>query len=730
MKKAMAWSTPLIIQESKAPPTSIVPQPISSVGPGDEVVNTLLPQYERYLPILVAGPILRSASKKRVYVWIATSVPINVTGAILEPQLGLSDPPANWKVLGSGKSVSIMLGQRLFVHRVLITPYDKKNGFPLDTILGYELTFFVPKDVGFAFTDENGLIKRDAIAYGNASLPTFTLGRDPAKPGFAFNVLHASCRKLHGPGDDATVEMDRHLKSVHDYFEDRPSALLLTGDQVYADDVSSGLTLGIEYAAAMLMGYQERLPDGKYLSDIDGARGTTVTKEEHGFTVDKSVGGNHVMSFGEFAALYIFSWSTSLWDHPDLEPYITLSIRESVEATQRVFANVPCYMIMDDHEITDDWPCTQEMYDTVMKSSLTRWIVANGMMACWAFQLWGNANGKGGSSEPPFYLPFIVYTMTECYDSVDTTAVDEARKQYVRAVLRVTGYSFVTPTVPPVLFMDTRTQRSFDGNDAPGLMSGKGLSLLQTKLGEMSLAKGMPLLIVSPPPAIGFTLVEEALGWLGRRGTVFNRERPWYYVDPEAWSYEPRTYFEMLKKVNTKAHSMGSPIVFFSGDVHYGFFASGAFIDGTQGSLVFQLTSSALRNRPETPKARALTEAQILGSSTHELDFWEVMPFLVAVAKKDDDAPKIGEIKPTKLGSLNFTFQDAGTGKWNLDSLSIRPVPIPSLSILPAPVPVTANTLIQANNFGIVRIEWGAQHTVEQELRPVGGGGRKVKNLY
>ena len=57
---------------------------------------------------------------------------------------------------------------------------------------------------------------------------------------------------------------------------------------------------------------------------------------------------------------------------------------------RRVLANVPTYMIFDDHDLTDDWNLNPIWYDRVMATSLGTATLRNGLVAYALFQDWGN----------------------------------------------------------------------------------------------------------------------------------------------------------------------------------------------------------------------------------------------------------------------------------------------------------------------------------------------------
>src|SRR5919201_234883 len=71
-------------------------------------------------------------------------------------------------------------------------------------------------------------------------------------------------------------------------------------------------------------------------------------------------------------------------------PINSNNLRTLLPIVRRVLANVPTYMIFDDHDITDDWNLTREWRDQVWRSPGGRRVVAGALAAYWAFQGWGN----------------------------------------------------------------------------------------------------------------------------------------------------------------------------------------------------------------------------------------------------------------------------------------------------------------------------------------------------
>ncbi|MFZ4576447.1 MAG: hypothetical protein ACOYN0_18840, partial [Phycisphaerales bacterium] len=61
-----------------------------------------------------------------------------------------------------------------------------------------------------------------------------------------------------------------------------------------------------------------------------------------------------------------------------------------VPRVRRLLANVPTYMVFDDHEITDDWNISPKWAKQTRGNALGRAVIRNGLAACTLFQSWGN----------------------------------------------------------------------------------------------------------------------------------------------------------------------------------------------------------------------------------------------------------------------------------------------------------------------------------------------------
>ena len=89
-------------------------------------------------------------------------------------------------------------------------------------------------------------------------MPTFFLQgqTDNNKP---LNILHDSCRKLRGKGEDCLAIADRLIAASVKNLNKRPSVLFLTSDQIYADDAAGPLIQHLTEFGTHLLGWEEEI---------------------------------------------------------------------------------------------------------------------------------------------------------------------------------------------------------------------------------------------------------------------------------------------------------------------------------------------------------------------------------------------------------------------------------------------------------------------------------------
>lgn len=569
-------------------------------------------------PVLLAGPIVRRVEQNKIWLWLATSVPVEVKAKMGEvgAQVGSESVPLmqQYSPMGSGSSRSMKVGHRLHITLIQVNynrHWDRKasglasasldSSFPTDTPLSYNIQLTIPQDMPWRFLQaysggrEPVAIHSSEIALEGFQLPTLIVRSQYRGE---MNLLHASCRKLHGSGEDTISRALQHLDQNADDPGKRPATLLLTGDQIYADDVHAKLIGPIIQLAEKIMGRQELLPADygyAYWYESDGERKELISD---GFSTEK--GGNHLLTFGEFAAMYLLAWSGSIWrrfgapvDGGSPQP----------QDAQRLLANISTYMIFDDHDVTDDWNLNYHWYDTAWDHLLTRRVVTNAVTAYGKFQ------GAGNDPEARYRYPSPPKNASE-----DRALADEL------AWKLPTGHGFLCgATKYPVVVLDTRTQRLLITNyPFAGLMNANELDWLKSRLDKLPPKQpNEPVIIVSPPPVLGFHLVEFFKEYVGNSTP--------YMMDAEQWSLREETFLAFL---DVLLDSGRSRFVFLSGDVHYAFSAAGIYwVEGKGKIQLVQFTSSAIKNSwtdlandPFRP-SRDATEALLVAPSNRIHDY-------------------------------------------------------------------------------------------------------------
>lgn len=549
------------------------------------------------LPRILAGPVLRRADEKGVLVWIATEHPAEVWGGVYRAKGTLAAGP-NLRPLGEGRATSLRLGQRLFVTLVEIKPSD--DTFPTRELLAYNLQIKDTADsVEYTLYSSKYFEGTNRISYEPYSLPTFFLATHGN-----VNILHGSCRMPHGDGEDALAAADFVIGLNVDDMVRRPSALFLTGDQIYADDVAECLTTGIRVLGFNLLGFEETvLVEGghtavwKFGREKKGERGMALadcfTPNDPKDPV-KNKARNHLIGFGEFAAMHLLSWSPDVWtglmEFPDAS---VESFFDTVPRVRRAMANVPTYMIFDDHEVTDDWNLNKYWEGIARSVRRSRRVIANALAAYWAFQAWGNSPA---SFPDHFRQPILDYFGGGGKANSD---------HYENAVMDHKDWAFVAPTHPRAIFIDSRTRRGPDWRPAdlkgPPELMGKAAVADFLKLAKETSTEDRLMLVVSPAPVIGW----EAWEWVQELASV-RKHIGDHVVDLESWHFNKGSFYRFLLSICD--HLKPRACLFLSGDVHFGYVAKAELRlehGAVKRTVKFsQFTSSALKHE-HTRKERA-----------------------------------------------------------------------------------------------------------------------------
>jgi len=565
---------------------------------------------------LIAGPILRRTTTNRVCVWLATSRPMTLQLTIVDAQN--TETEYGQSKLDEIDEQCVKAGDNLYVY-LLQARSNTSDGYLLDKLMCYRLD-----EVNVENNIRTPLFSADELqklVYGSLPYPSFFI------PSQLKHILHGSCRKPHGGlgNGDALVQAEAQLAEQHSSVgkddAKRPALLLLTGDQIYADDVAVSLAAVLKKKATELTGAPETLP-GISLPDLKLHGRTEVLKEEKsGFSSTES--HNHLFSFGEFAAMYLYTFgNVQTWTLPtrweDIGEHALPEAEEefnkqndalqkfsaSLGRVRKLFANIPTYMIFDDHDVTDDWNITHAWYDNVRKSSLGRRIVSNALAAYWAFQGWGN--------DPDNFDKDMVWSIQQRL--TDSTNNPDIAERYDLQTWKHRGWGFSIPTMPPIIAMDSRTQRQYDNKNLPAqLMDRYALDWLRVEWAKLITDYKVPSntspVLLATAPVHSFAAIDSVQGLplklLKLLASRFNivamfagriNQKLVNVMDIESWISNKNGFKALFDTLQDRMQLSGC--TFLSGDVHYAFSSKGAFTCNEKTLDCWQLTSSALCNMP------------------------------------------------------------------------------------------------------------------------------------
>ncbi|WP_346236782.1 hypothetical protein ABDK00_013925 [Niabella insulamsoli] len=733
---------------------------------------------------IICGPIIRRLETNKVSVWLAFTQNHHITLKIWEGS-GIKHSGSgrlfntSLTPVATGNTHCLQFGNNLWI--AVVTAEIPSPGFNPAKVYSYNILFNNPDDpqeedlLSDKFLKDGDTAegrKQLAIGYEADTLPSFAPpGSTPDK----LNVVHGSCRKMHGYGQDALALLDEHLKKDDNWktAAKRPQALFLTGDQIYADEVP---TMLLRYMCSLDgVGIWSATASEKMKIKGDGAeqdleaditaypptlRQRLVNKYA-GFT--SSAAANHLLTFEEFCATYLTYWNIRSWNREfhsaikaiperskpefntkmneaiskfvdsaavDADVNLVNLIRDSenirqtdayifseatftktqfrdnnhekfkkwrseikaslfdeilniaafmskLPAVSRVLANVPTYMIMDDHEVTDDWCITQRWNNQVLSKPFGRDIIRNAMMAYTVFQDWGNTPddyeqatdlmfneiGNAGTK-----AKLLMYINEFCYRHAENRNLASVRTEVTDKIETLLGMSGTTTTVnwhykvklgvADALVLDTRTRRAYEGlNSVPELISEESLA---TQTPETLTGTPPFIFVISPCPVLGFPNFEEliqpaatALISLAENdesnpGIIGGR----LGFDYEAWGFNTESFERLIGKLNGY-----KKVILLSGDVHYGATLVMDYWKGAvdvPSSRIVQLTASSLKNE-------WMSNVAILKSAMIQRIFTNVGESISKLGWKEKTITKTGSVSARNRHRLYAAFGGIGT---------------------------------------------------------------------
>jgi len=631
------------------------------------------------LPLILAGPILRRVEPSLVAVWIALKEPGTVKLSLWE---GGQIKAGEQGALASGPepaAATIRIGERLHVVVVTLKLSSGKTLRP-DRTYSYDLALQTSsgantlKSLGLLKNDppnatpDSVSVKHLALGFETDVLPTFAL---PPNKLSDLHIAHGSCRRANATLPDGMAWLDDLLRR-EDAFKDplkRPHQLFLTGDQIYADDVARvHLEMLIElgkdlFGRTVAAGQKQVIEQLPVKRDPNGVL-TKFPADQIHFPPGQRLklilstarmtshdGHSHLISFAEFCAMYLTVWSNACWDSfppltrfterpeasadtkdilspPDKvedrariyasEIAALTEFRRTLPKVRRALANIPTYMMFDDHEITDDWYLNPIWRDRVLTNPLGKTIIRNGLVSYALFQGWGNDPVKFETGE----RKRLFEQATQLFPVNATVGPNETAGNEIDKLLGLDLNAGLTGSNPPVkwhysvagekhlvLVLDNRTRRSYVSRVGPP--GNVAISTQSEQIPPGPLPEGKEVLFVIPSlPVLGPSMFDELIApasyraydvidygdlqgkpedkGLGTRGMIGTNPDA-----IEAWAFDATTCEALLRRLEPYRS-----VILLSGDVHYA--ASNAMSYWKRGdqepARFVQFISSGLRN--------------------------------------------------------------------------------------------------------------------------------------
>ncbi|HEX2740056.1 MAG TPA: alkaline phosphatase D family protein [Rubrobacter sp.] len=372
-------------------------------------------------------------------------------------------------------------------------------------------------------------------------------------PDGELNLSYGSCRVSVPHEPPYTLPADAHkeayerdalqalaLRMMNEPHERWPDALLLLGDQIYADEVSEGA-----------------------LEFIHSRRDTSEPP------------GEQIADFEEYTRLYWDAW------------------RDPV--TRWLLSTVPSAMIFDDHDVDDDWNISETW---VRQKRSTPWWeerIIGAFMSYWIYQHLGNLSPRELEGDGLFQKVREAENATRILREFAYKADREVagtRWSYHRDFGRVR-----------LIMMDSRAGRVLDEGHRAMLDAEEWDWIVEKATGDFDhLLFGTSLPFILGPGMHHLEAASEAVcaGAWGRPAARIG-ESVRQLIDLEHWAAFNDSFTglgHLLRSVAAGERSNGDPpasITVLSGDVHHGYLAKMDFGDDVK-TPVYQSASSPLRN--------------------------------------------------------------------------------------------------------------------------------------
>lgn len=525
---------------------------------------------------ILCGPFVRLTDRTQTTVWFVSSVKHNYN-LITEPE----------GVVKSQHTEMMRIGAQCYVYQIHC-----------------QLVESAEEVLKFSYT----IGKKDGEKLHLLDLSTHALN-DEARPNIYIptelkSVIQGSCRKPHHFAPDA-------LNTVYDKITAkellRPDYLVMSGDQVYADDVAGPMLVAIQALSKKLGLYTATHELGAVSKQQLNWRHSIFQRSElmpkkedqsllqrwwHGDDIISSrYHDNHLIGLDEFFACYLLSWSHTCWRlvwqdvqaalkdiHSEHKPeyerelQIMSSFMDELPKFEALLANIPTLMIFDDHDVTDDWNLTVDWEEHVYGHRVTRHIIRDALLSYVVFQGWGNT---------PKQISHLVEQIREIGKHKDF-----ADEELTETIFNYNTWHYEVETSPRIIVLDTRTHRwrsEKSPKNPSGLMDFERLEQFERELFKPQNS----VLVVSAAPVFGVKSIEVVQKFADMLGKEL-------LIDVENWMAHQGSAKKLMNMLRDDLAP--DEVIIMSGDVHYSFCFSAQRRFSSDTDKIWQLTCSGFKN--------------------------------------------------------------------------------------------------------------------------------------
>jgi hypothetical protein len=438
--------------------------------------------------------------------------------------------------------------------------------------------------------------------------------------------------------------LDQLLETAAQQPRDRPHQLFLTGDQIYSDDVADPMLWVASAIGDALLGWQEKLPLGRRdriqsrtPSDLPPGSRADIATQEGGFTAglknQRHKATSHLFSLGEYYATYLLNWSPvcwtvsipkgrqilrhrqaiRAWDHElkDIEEFVQM-----LPKVRRALANIPTYMVFDDHDVSDDWNLNRAWCLRVLGRPLGRRVVQNALLGYALFQGWGNTpqQFEAGQSGEKLLSAAQTWSNSQGRDREASQAIaqylgmpaqDEntglpkfVQDDHVLILDRhpeaLTWHYTITSHCHEVIVLDTRTWRGYPDTASaiapPMLLCPTAFEQQVSIPLQQSSIPPEATFLIAPTNLFGLQVIDWIHHWHLRNKKVFSTDVG------DAWNVDTNALAQLLIQLFSQRRTM----IVLSGDIHYSSTARLSYqslaAPVENPAVLVQLTCSALKN--------------------------------------------------------------------------------------------------------------------------------------